>query len=139
VHEHEDAFADRDGCGLSADDWTSFINGSAEFYSGPAVLWWALAGSPEHGGVVMSASLSDLLGSLADDAGALAALSASSNEPPVRALGAGLGNLHRRMEAATEIARRLESDEDGPYVRRAEPPKAPLALPKPRVRPHRGG
>jgi hypothetical protein len=85
---HEDAFAERDAFGLTADDWASFLGHGPPHYSGPALVWWALAGrSAVKGPSSMSADpLSDLLSSIVADANALALLATASRDDDVRAL-----------------------------------------------------
>lgn len=138
MNEHQDAFADRDAFGLTADDWTSFLAFSIEHYSGPALLWWALAGSriDAKAGVMSSSPFPDLLSALAGDAYALAKLASSSIEKDARAMAPALNNLHRRIATAAEIAMRLESDKGGQHGPRDEPPR-PLSAPSPEGRPCR--
>jgi hypothetical protein len=114
----------RDACCLKDDDWRSLLGFSRSLYSGPAMLWWALVGNPSReGGNTMSGHpLSDLLTALAVDMNALAALASASREESMRALGAGLSNLHRHMEVAAEIALRL--DELEAHGRRIPPGSA---------------
>jgi hypothetical protein len=61
---------------------------------------------------MIAAPFPDLLISLAADAHALAALAASSSQEGVRALGPALTNLHRRLAAAAEMARRAKDLEE---------------------------
>ena len=125
---NEDAFAERDAFGLTEDDWASLLDFGLDTTTGPALLWWALAGSTRKGGYAMiAAPFPDLLISLAADAHALAATTASSSQEEVRALGPALANLHRRLAAAAEIARRardLEED-DRRMAREAVPARDP--------------
>ena len=105
---NEDAFAERDACGLTLDDWASFLGLTLDTYTGPALLWWALAGIRQGVNLMHPNPSPDLLTSVARDAYALATLAASSQQEDVRALGPALHNLHRRIEAAAEIARRAD-------------------------------
>lgn len=133
---NEDAFADRDAFGLTADDWASFFGLSPEFYTGPALLWWALAdGTNDDDGpyAVSETPLPDLLSAIAGDARALGTLASSSLEDDVQALAPALKNLHRRIAAAAEIALRMqELEEDEGRGPRADP-APPGAPPSPDV------
>ena len=119
---NENAFAERDGCGLTLDDWASFLGLTPDTYTGPALLWWALAGIGQGVNLMQPNPLPALLTSMAGDAHALATLATSSQHADVRALGPALTNLHRHLVTAVEIARRahdLEEDD------RRHPPDAP--------------
>ena len=121
---NEDAFAERDACGLTLEDWASLLDFGLDTYTGPALLWWALAGIARNGGryPVNANPFPDLLASVAGDARALAMLASSSGQEDVRALAPALHNLHRRLATAAEIAQRahdLEGDD------RRHPPEAP--------------
>ena len=125
---NEDAFAERDAFGLTEDDWASLLDFGLDTTTGPALLWWALAGSTRQGGYAMiAAPFPDLLIALAADAQALAMLATSSSQEGVRALGPALGNLHRRLAAAAEIARRAKDleEDDRRLAREAVPARAP--------------
>jgi hypothetical protein len=104
----------RDACGLTVDDWACFLGDSLCGYSGPILLWWALVGKPtDDGAEAMSGyPFPDLLAALAADARVLAELSSSSIRDDVRALAPALRNLYRRIDAAAEIAHRLEANPD---------------------------
>jgi hypothetical protein len=134
---NEDAFAERDACGLTLDDWASLLGFRLDTYTGPALLWWALAGISGNGvGAVSANPFPDLLTSVAGDARALARLASSSEQEDVRALAPALHNLHRRIATAAEIARRakdLEQD-DRRMAREASPARDP---PNSEVRTHR--
>ena len=125
---NEDAFAERDACGLTQDDWASLLGFGLDSYTGPALLWWALAGSSRKGGYAMSANpVPDLLTSLAGDARALATLASSAVQVDVRELGPTLHNLHRRLAAAAEIAHRAKEleEDDRRMAREAVPARDP--------------
>jgi hypothetical protein len=112
---NEDAFAERDAFGLTLEDWASLLDLGLDTTTGPALLWWALAGSSSKGGYAVTANpFPDLLASVAGDARALATLASSSAQEDVRALAPALQNLHRRLATAAEIAcraRDLEEDD----------------------------
>ena len=110
---NEDAFAERDACGLTLNDWASLLGFGLDTTTGPALLWWALAGSSRQGGYAVSAtSFPDLLTSLAGDARALATLASSAVQADVRELAPALHNLHRRIATAAEIACRAKDLEE---------------------------
>ena len=125
---NEDAFAERDACGLTQDDWASLLGFRLDTTTGPALLWWALAGSSRPGRYAVSATaFPDLLTSLAGDARALAALASSAVQGDVRELGPALHNLHRCLEAAAEIAHRAKEleEDDRRMAREAVPARDP--------------
>jgi hypothetical protein len=136
VNEDDDVFAERDAFGLTSDDWMSFLGYGPEYYSGPAMLWWALAGVAEdqEGPCIMREHpFLTLLTSVASDARALATLASSSHQDDVRALAPALHNLHRRITTAAQIAVRMDDlneDEDRPPGGAPSPPRA---LPSPKV------
>jgi hypothetical protein len=110
---NEDAFAERDACGLTQEDWASLLDFGLDTTTGPALLWWALAGRSRNGvDAVNAAPFPDLLTSLAGDARALATLASSSGQEDVRALAPALHNLHRRIATAAEIAHRAKDLEE---------------------------
>ena len=117
MNDNNDAFADRDAFGLTADDWASFLGNGPSYYTGPALLWWALSGIPGGEGptMVVRNPFPELLISLAAEAKALVMLSDTSQHDSVRAFSPGLKNLYRRMAAAAEIAVRLEEDKGGEH------------------------
>src|SRR4051812_31935373 len=113
AHE-EDAFATRDAFGLTPDDWASFQGGGPAHYTGPAMLFWALAGIfDQERPFVMSSPIADLLASLTADARALATLAASSTDENLRTLAWALRNHQRRLATATEMAVRMAVKEGG--------------------------
>jgi hypothetical protein len=125
---NEDAFAERDACGLTLEDWASLLGFGLDTTSGPALLWWALAGSSRKGGYAVSATaFPDLLTSLAGDARALATLASSAAQADVRELAPALANLHRRLAAAAEMARRAKDleEDDRRMAREAVPAPDP--------------
>jgi hypothetical protein len=134
---NEDAFAERDAFGLTEDDWASLLGFGLDTCTGPALLWWALGGSPRKGGYAMIATpFPDLLISLAGEACALAMLTSSSSQEEVRALAPALQNLHRRLATAAEIARRAKDlEEDDRRMAREAP--AARDPPSSEVRPRR--
>ena len=121
---NEDAFADRDAFGLTQDDWASLLGFGLDTFTGPALLWWALAGSTRKGGYAVTATpFPDLLTALASDAHALATLTTTSSQEGLRALGPALHNLHRRLATAAEMARRAKDlEEDDRRMAREAPP-----------------
>jgi hypothetical protein len=133
-------FEERDPFGLTSDDWMSYLGFSPDGYTGPAMLFWALAGdSRERGEYPMNGrGLPALLSSVAGDARALATLAFSSREEDVRALGSALDNLYRRIATATEIAIRMANEEEDARVPHAGPPDE-LALRSPKLATHRRG
>jgi hypothetical protein len=135
---NEDAFADRDAFGLTRDDWWSFLGDGPEFYSGPALLWWALVGSTlDHGPNAMSdGPLPELLSSILGDVRALATLASTSQDDDVQALAPALENLCRRIATAAEIATRLQEDDTGESGPCADPPSPTLPALKPPRRHH---
>jgi hypothetical protein len=125
---NENAFAERDACGLTQDDWASLLGFGLDTITGPALLWWALAGSSRKGGYAMSATaFPALLTSLAGDARALAMLASSAVQADARELGPALHNLHRRLAAAAEIACRAKEleEDDRRMAREAVPARDP--------------
>jgi hypothetical protein len=131
---NEDAFAERDGCGLTLDDWVSFLGLTPDTYTGPALLWWALAGIRPGVNLMHPNPFPDLLISVASDARALATLAASSQQDDVRALAPALHNLHRRIATAAEIASRTKDLEEDDRRMAREAPPAPLPPPSSEVR-----
>src|ERR1051325_1021512 len=83
---NEYPFAERDGCGLTLDDWASFLGLTPDTFTGPALLWWALAGGKQGVNLMHPNPFPDLLTSMASDTHALATLATSSQQNEVRAL-----------------------------------------------------
>ena len=127
---NEDPFAERDGCGLTLDDWASFLGLTPDTYTGPALLWWALAGTNQGVNLVHPNPFPDLLTSVASDARALATLASSSQQNDVRALAPSLHNLHRRLTAAAEMARRAHdlAEDDRRHPPEPPPPSATMLI-----------
>ena len=134
---NEDAFAERDACGLTLEDWASLLDFHLDTYTGPALLWWALAGIKKGVNLMNPNPLPDLLTAVASDAQALAMLASSSMQEDVRALAPTLQNLHRRLATAVEIARRAKDlEEDDRRTAREALPACPPP-PSSEVRPRR--
>ena len=124
----EDPFAERDGFGLTLDDWASFLGLTPDTYTGPALLWWALAGTNQGVNLMHPNPFPDLLNSLASDARALATLATSSQQNDVRALAPALHNLHRRLVTAAEMARRAHDLAEDDRRHPPEPPPPPSTI-----------
>jgi hypothetical protein len=127
---NEYPFAERDGCGLTLDDWASFLGLTPDTYTGPALLWWALAGGKQGVNLMHPNPFPDLLTSMASDTHALATLATSSQQNEVRALAPALHNLHRRLLAAAEMARRAYdlAEDDRRHPPEPPPPSAALQV-----------
>jgi hypothetical protein len=81
------------------------------------MLFWALAGGAGAQGVreMIHSPLPNLLCAIALDLQALAELAKTSRKGEVKALGASLDTLHRRIATAAEISRRDQEmkEDDG--------------------------
>jgi hypothetical protein len=105
----EDPSAPRDAFGLTAEDWQSLRRDqNLDEYTGPALLWWTLAGLTANKGPggISKGPLADLLTAITGDLNALARLMALSEDEAVQALAPALDNLYRRIAAAAEMASR---------------------------------